>query len=143
TATVLRHGRPVEVDADDVRAGDRVLVRPGQRIPVAGRVAAGRSSVDESPVTGEALPVDKAPGDAVCSGTVHHHGAPGAVAERAARDSTLSRIVHMVEEAQGHRAPTQKFVDRSAAVYSPAVLAVATAIAAIPPGLLGQPWAPW
>jgi Cd2+/Zn2+-exporting ATPase len=117
----------------EVAIGAVVRIRPGERVPLDGVVTAGRSAVDQSPVTGESLPVDKATGDAVFAGTINQNGELEVRVTAAAADSTLSRIIHAVEEAQATRAPTQRFVDRFSAVYTPAVFAMAVLVAALGP----------
>lgn len=120
-----------------VAPGQRVRVEPGERIPLDGLVAAGRSAVDQAPVTGESLPVEKGPGDAVFAGTVNSHGSLVITVTAAAAASTLARIIHAVEEAQATRAPIQRFVDRFAARYTPAVFLLALTLALLGPPLLG------
>ncbi|HEX6019330.1 MAG TPA: heavy metal translocating P-type ATPase, partial [Burkholderiaceae bacterium] len=117
-----------------------VRVRPGERVPMDGVVVAGHSAVDQAPVTGESLPVDKTVGDAVFAGTIAVAGMLELRVTAAASNSTLARIIHAVEQAQATRAPTQGFVDRFAAVYTPAVFAIALAVALLGPWLLGWAW---
>ncbi|WP_235579340.1 heavy metal translocating P-type ATPase [Pseudorhodoferax sp. Leaf274] len=117
-----------------------VRIRPGERVPLDGTVTEGRSSIDQSPVTGESLPVDKGPGDTVFAGTVNAEGALQFRVTAAAGDTQLSRIIHAVEQAQATRAPTQRFVDRFAAIYTPAVFALALAVALGGPLLFGMAW---
>ncbi len=124
------------VPVEALAVGDLVLIRPGERIPADGRVREGHSAVDQSPITGESLPVERGVGDEVYAGTVNGPGALTVEVTRPASDSTLARIIHLVEEAQERRAPSQRLVDRFAAVYTPAVVAGAALVAAIPP-LLG------
>ncbi|MGA8784939.1 MAG: heavy metal translocating P-type ATPase, partial [Polaromonas sp.] len=128
------------VALQDVPLGATARVRPGGRIPLDGTVSAGRSAVNEAPITGESLPVDKGPGDAVFGGTINETGELELVVTAAARDSTLARIIHAVEQAQGKRAPTQAFIDRFAAIYTPAVFAMALAVALLTPLLLDWTW---
>jgi Cd2+/Zn2+-exporting ATPase len=142
-ALVRRDGHELRLAVDDVRVGDTVLVRPGEKIPLDGRIAAGESPVNQAPVTGESLPVDKAPGDDVFAGTINGRGALDVLVTRLRRDSTLARIVHLVERAQAQRAPSQAFVDRFARVYTPAVLALAVVVALAPPLLMGGSWGTW
>ena len=125
TAVVLRGGQPVEVPLAQVVVGDEVLVRPGEKMPVDGVVTEGASEVDESMLTGEALPVAKGPGDEVTGGTVNATGSLTVRALRVGADSTLARIVRAVEDAQGSKAPVQRLADRIAAVFVPAILAIA------------------
>jgi Cd2+/Zn2+-exporting ATPase len=141
-ALVRRDGAERRVGVDDVAVGDTIIVKPGEKIPLDGRVAAGVSHVNQAPVTGESLPIDKGPGDDVFAGTINGRGALEVVVTRPRRDTTLARIIHLVERAQAQRAPSQAFVDRFARWYTPAVLALALGIATIPP-LAGAPAGPW
>jgi Cd2+/Zn2+-exporting ATPase len=131
------------VPVKQLKVGDRILVRPGERIPMDGRVLAGTSWVDQAPITGESLPVDKGPGAEVFAGTINGQGALTVEATRLASDNTLSRIIHMVEEAQAQKAPSQRFVDVFARYYTPAVIAGAVGVAALPPLLGWGPFAVW
>ena len=125
---------------DAVPLGATVRVKPGGRIPLDGIITAGASAVNQAPVTGESMPVDKAVGDAVFGGTINETGELELRVTAAASDSTLARIIHAVEQAQGKRAPTQTFIDRFAAVYTPAVFAMALAVALLTPLLLDWTW---
>ena len=125
TARVLRDGEEVDVDVAQVMVGDLVVVRPGERVPVDGRVRDGESAVDESMLTGEPLPADKKPGDRVAGGTVNGHGALRVEADRVGGDTVLAQIVKLVRHAQSTRAPIQALADRISAVFVPAVLGVA------------------
>ncbi len=124
-ARVRRGGGEEVVAAESLRPGDVVAVRPGDRVPADGRVTSGRSSVDESPMTGESIPVDKGPGDAVFEGTINLHGALEFAVEKAGADTALARIIHLVEEAAAARAPSQRLADRYAAWFVPIVLLAA------------------
>jgi Cu+-exporting ATPase len=126
-ARVLRDGREFDVDVEDVVPGDVVLVRPGERLPVDGEVLEGASSVDESMLTGESVPVEKAPGDTVYGATVNTTGGFSFRATKVGRDSALAQIARLVEEAQGSRAPVQRLADAVAAYFVPAVVAVSIA----------------
>ncbi|HEX6988433.1 MAG TPA: heavy metal translocating P-type ATPase [Bacillota bacterium] len=125
TARVLREGCEVEVPVADVAVGDVVVVRPGERIPVDGRVIEGHSTVDESMLTGESLPVEKNPGDEVVGASINRHGAFKFEATRVGRETALARIVRMVEEAQGSKAPIQRLADVISGYFVPAVLVIA------------------
>jgi Cd2+/Zn2+-exporting ATPase len=142
-AMVVRDRTPVRLPVDDVRIGDRVIVRPGEKVPLDGRVAAGQSHVNQAPVTGESLPIEKTAGDRVFAGTINGRGALEVDVTHLRRDSTLARIIHLVEQAQSQRAPSQTFVDRFARVYTPAVLVVAALIAFVPPLAFGASWSAW
>lgn len=128
------------VPATQVAVGARVRVKPGARLALDGVVLEGRSAIDEAPVTGESLPVDKGAGDAVYAGTLNQTGLLVLRVTAAARDTQLARIIHAVEQAQASRAPTQAFVDRFAAVYTPVVFVLALAVALLGPWLMGWAW---
>jgi Cd2+/Zn2+-exporting ATPase len=136
-ATVRRGEVERDVPIGEVAVGDVVVVRPGGRVPVDGTVTSGRSDVDQSPITGEAWPASKAAGDEVFAGTVNGLGALEVRATRPAAESTLARIVRLVDQAQRQRAPMQSFVDRFARRYTPAVVLLALAVAIVPPLVLG------
>ncbi len=133
--------RPVPAAA--VQVGQVVLVRPGDRVPVDGTVVEGVSELDESPVTGESVPVPKREGDALLAGSVNGSAVLRVQATRPAADNTIARIVHMVEEAQASRAPTARFIERFSARYTPAVVVAAALTAMAPPLLLGAAWETW
>ncbi len=136
-------GNWIDVDAKGVAVGSRVRVKPGERLALDGEVLDGRSTVNQAPITGESLPVEKAPGDPVFAGTINESGSFEFRVTAAASNSTLARIIHAVEAAQGSRAPTQRFVDQFARWYTPAVFAVALAVAIVPPLVLGGAWLDW
>ena len=123
-----------------VPLGATVRIKPGERVPMDGKVIKGNSAINQAPVTGESIPVDKAPGDPVFAGTVNESGELEFAVTAAANNSTLARIIQAVEQAQGTRAPTQRFVDRFAALYTPAVFALAVAVAVFAPFLLDLSW---
>jgi Cu+-exporting ATPase len=125
TARLLRGGVEIDVPLAELRVGDRFVVRPGERIAVDGVVEVGQSSVDESMLTGESLPVDKAPGAPVVGGTVNQRGALTVRATRVGGDTALAQIIRLVEEAQGGKAPIQRLADRISAVFVPIVIGIA------------------
>ncbi|MBB3179572.1 cation-translocating P-type ATPase [Variovorax sp. Sphag1AA] len=133
-------GTWLRVPAHAIVVGAIARVKPGERLALDGIVTRGSSSINQSPVTGESIPVDKEPGDPVFAGTINEHGEIEFRVTAVASDTTLARIIHSVEEAQGSRAPTQRFVDRFAAVYTPMVFALALAVAVLPPLFLGWEW---
>jgi Cd2+/Zn2+-exporting ATPase len=140
---LLRRGdTEVVVPAAEVEVGETVIVRPGERLAVDGRVVEGSSAVDEAPVTGESVPVEKVAGDAVYSGSLNGQGGLLVEATKRAGDSTLQRIARLVEEAQAKKAPAEQFVDRFSRVYTPVVVAVAVVLAVVPP-LLGGGFSEW
>jgi len=124
-ARIVRQGEEMEVPVEDVRVGDLVIVRPGEKIAVDGVVIEGHSSVDESMLTGESLPVDKAPGSEVTGATLNKLGLLKFEARRVGRETALAQIIRLVEEAQGSRAPIQKLADQVSAVFVPAVILIA------------------
>ena len=133
-------GTTESVPVQEIDVGDRVLVRPGDRVSVDGIVLAGESAIDQSPITGESIPVEKKPGDPVFAGTINTSGALEVEVTQRAEDNTLSRMVRLVQEAQSRQAPVQRFIDRFARVYTPAVAVIALLVAALPPLLFGQPF---
>ena len=135
-----RDGSWVDTDATAIPLDARVRVRPGARIALDGQVLLGHSAVNQASVTGESIPVEKAPGDPLFAGTINETGELEFRVTAAANDTLLARIIHAVEQAQGTRAPTQRIVDRFAAVYTPAVFALALAVALLTPLLLGWTW---
>src|ERR687893_3032669 len=139
---VKRGGGEHLVAADEVAAGETVVVRPGERLAVDGEVIEGQTTVDESPVTGESTPVEKGPGDAVYSGSLNGGGGVLVRVVREAGDSTLQRISRLVEDAQASRAPAEQFVDRFSRLYTPIVVAAAIVLAVVPP-LLGGEFGTW
>lgn len=144
TATVQdEEGRWREVDAGIVRVGQTVRVKPGERLPLDGTVTTGGSTVNQAPITGESMPVEKAAGDAVFAGSVNERGTFEFVVTANKGNTTLDRIVRAVQEAQADRAPTQRFVDQFARYYTPAVVLFALLVAALPPLLFHQALAPW
>jgi Cd2+/Zn2+-exporting ATPase len=133
-------GAWVATPVAQVPLGATVRIRPGERVPLDGVVTLGTGTIDQAPVTGESIPVDKTPGDPVYAGTINESGELEFRVTAAAGHTTLARIIHAVEEAQGTRAPTQRFVDRFASVYTPAVFLLALAVALLAPPLLGLAW---
>ncbi|WJJ93607.1 heavy metal translocating P-type ATPase [Neopusillimonas aromaticivorans] len=133
-------GSWVECLVKTVAPGAIVRVKPGVRVPLDGVIVAGATSVDQSPVTGESIPVDKAIGDAVFAGTINATGMVEVQVSSAANGTLLARIIHAVEQAQGSRAPTQQFVDRFAAIYTPSVFTLALAVCLLTPWLMGWTW---
>jgi Cd2+/Zn2+-exporting ATPase len=142
-ARVRRDGVETVIPVEDVRVGDLLLVRPGEKLPMDGNVRAGTSAVNQAPITGESVPVDKAPGDPVYAGTLNGHAALEVEVTHRVEDTTLARIIHLVEEAQTQRAPSQQFVDRFARIYTPAVFGLALGLMVAPSLFFGQPWGPW
>ncbi len=142
-ATVRREGREVRVAVDEVTVGETMVIAPGERVALDGLVDRGRSALDQSPITGESMPVEKQPGDEVFAGSINGHGSLEVRVTSQVQDTTLARILHAVEEAQASRAPAQSFVDRFARIYTPAVVVFAGLVAVGPPLLAGAEWLTW
>ena len=140
TARVLRDGKESEVPIETLRVGETVVARAGDRVPVDGKVTSGQSSVDQSPITGESVPVEKEVGDAVFAGTINGDGALEIEVTKLSSDSTIARVQKMVEEAQGQKAPSQTFADRFESIFVPSILVVVFLAAIVPP-LVG--WLSW
>ena len=143
TALLLVNGTTQEVPASSLAVGQMVLVRPGDRIPADGEIAEGTSGVDDSPVTGESVPVTKGPGDPVFAGSINTEAALRVTVTKAAEDNTIARIIRLVEEAEVARAPTERFIDRFSRWYMPAIVTVAALVVLVPPLAFGQPWDTW
>jgi Cd2+/Zn2+-exporting ATPase len=131
-ARVVRDGREVQVRASEVEADEEVLVRPGERVPVDGSILEGSSAVNEAAITGEAMPVDRGPGDHVYAGSIVHEGFLRVLSERGSEDSTIARMIRLVEEAELRRAPSERFVERFARVYTPVVTIAAILVILVP-----------
>ena len=133
-------GVEVATAVEHLKIGDRILVKPGERIPMDGTILSGTSGINQAPITGESLPVEKNAGDEVFAGTVNGAGALEIKVMRLVTDNTLARIIQMVEQAQSMRAPAQRFIDKFARVYTPAMMALAVLVAVVPPLLFGEPF---
>ena len=131
TAAVLRDGQEVEIPVEEVRVGDRIVVRPGQSIPVDGVIVEGSSAVDESALTGESIPVDKGPGDTVAAAAINRSGSFTFEASRVGEDTTLAQMIRLVEEASSSKAPISKLADKVAGVFVPVVMAIAAVTALV------------
>ena len=142
-ALVVRGGVELLLAVDDIQIAEHVIVRPGEKIAVDGIVVGGSSDVNEAPITGESLPVAKQPGDEVFAGAINGRGALELRVTRIGRDTRLAHVIQLVEEAQGRRAPVQSFVDRFARIYTPVVIALAAAIAIVPPLIYGADEPTW
>ncbi|HLN61764.1 MAG TPA: heavy metal translocating P-type ATPase, partial [Symbiobacteriaceae bacterium] len=142
-ARVLRFGKEEELPVEDVRIGDTLVVRPGEKIAMDGVIVSGRSAVNQAAITGESIPVDKGIGTEVFAGTLNGEGALEVRVTRLVEDSTVAKMIHLVEEAQAQRAPSQTFVEQFARYYTPAVMLLSALIVVVPPLLFGLEWAPW
>lgn len=136
-------GSQEEKPTANVEIDERVLVRPGEKIPLDGFIINGSSSVDQAPITGESVPASKKPGDTVYAGTINGEGALTFQVTHRAEDTTLARIIHMVEEAESRRAPAEQWVDKFARWYTPAMILLALVVALFPPLLSATEWTPW
>ena len=143
TAFVRRGGKEVELTIREVKIGDKVIVRPGGRIPVDGAVSVGMSTVDQSSVTGESMPVTKRKGDIVFAGTINHDGVLEIDVTKGSDETVISKIVKMVKEAQDKKSVTEKFVERFSTYYTPLVLVGAVSVAIVPTLFFGLPFIDW
>ncbi len=143
TAKVKRQGKELEVHTHEVETEEIIAVRPGEKVPLDGKVLTGHSSVNESPITGESLPVEKKEGDAVFAGTLNEEGYLEVAVTRKADNSVLSRIVKLVEEAERKKSRTETFIDKFARIYTPSVIGLSVAAFLIPTLFLGQDWDVW
>ena len=139
----LADGEEKDIPAAEVSVGSRFIVKPGDRIALDGRVTAGLSAVNQAPITGESVPVSKEPGDDVYAGTINGEGALEVESTKAANDTTLARIIRLIEEAQGRRAHAEQWVEKFARIYTPAVIIFAIAVFVLPPLVFGGAWDDW
>lgn len=142
-ARVKRNSAEEFVPIEKIEIGEIISVKPGERIALDGVVVSGSSTVNQAPITGESVPLEKKPGDAVFAGTINQEGYLEIKATKRAQDTTLARIIHLVEEVEAQKAPSERFVDRFAKYYTPSVVAVAVGVATIPPLFFGAPFADW
>ncbi|WP_249213960.1 cation-translocating P-type ATPase [Synechocystis sp. PCC 7338] len=143
TATVKRDDQELSLPVTVIGLGEILTIRPGQRIALDGVVRSGESTIDQSPITGESLPEHKTVGDSVFGGTLNQTGFLEVEVTHTAEDTTVARIIHLVEEAQESRAPIQQWIDRFSAIYTPIVLALAATMAVVPPLVFAQPFQIW
>ncbi len=142
-ATVKRGAFEQSVPLEEVTIGETLVIRPGEYIPLDGEIIGGYSFVNQAAITGESMPVEKNPGDAVYAGTLNERGSLDMRVTKLAPDTMLARIIHLVEEAQAQRAPSQSFVERFAAYYTPIVIGIAALLAVVPPLFLAEPFGQW
>ena len=143
TARIRRNGQEIELQTHEVAVGDTIIIRPGEKIPLDGDVAAGHSFVNESSITGESVPAEKLEGDMVYAGTLNEEGYLEITASKKAENTILSRIVALVQEAERKKSRTEKFIDKFAGIYTPAVIGLAFATFLIPTLVLGYSWSTW
>jgi len=142
-ALVRRNGQEKEVDVARIKIGEEIIIKPGEKIPLDGKIIRGNSYVNQAPITGESMPVEKKMGDTVFAGTINQKGSMEVCVAHLARDTTLARIIHMVEEAQAQKAPSQSFVDKFSRYYTPVVVISAILIAIVPVLFFNQPFMDW
>lgn len=142
TATIRKDGKLIEVDTDFIQINDVLIVKPGQKIAMDGIVLKGTSTINQASITGESLPVVKSIDDEVFAGTLNEEGSLEVRVTKRVEDTTIAKIIHLVEEAQAEKAPSQKFVDKFAKYYTPAIIMIAILVAIIPP-LFGADWQTW
>jgi len=136
-------GVETEIDASEVQIGAKILVRPGEKIPLDGKIVAGTTSVNQAPITGESLPVNKNKGDEVFAGTINEEGAIDIEITKISSESTLSKIIKLVEDAQSKRSPSEQWVEKFARYYTPLIMILALIVAIIPPLAFGASWGKW
>lgn len=142
-ALIVRNGKELILKAEDIEVGDMMIVKPGQMIAMDGVIIEGTSSINQAAITGESVPVEKVVHDEVFAGTLNEEGYLKVNVTKLSDDTTIAKIIHLVEEAQGEKAPSQRFVDRFAKYYTPAIMVIAALVAVVPPLLFAASWQEW
>lgn len=142
-AMIRRGNQTMEIDVEDVQINDIMIIKPGEKIAMDGEVVKGESSISQAAITGESIPVHKITGDEVFAGTINEEGSLEVRVTKHVEDTTIAKIIHLVEEAQAERAPSQQFVDKFAKYYTPAIMLVALLVAIVPPLFFGGDWSTW
>lgn len=142
-ATIRHHNEVIEVHVDKIQINDIMLIKPGEKVAMDGEVISGNTSINQAAITGESIPVQKQAGDEVFAGTLNEEGSIEVRVTKLVDDTTIAKIIHLVEEAQAEKAPAQKFVDRFALYYTPAIMIIAFFVTVIPPLFLGADWSHW
>ncbi|QED49418.1 heavy metal translocating P-type ATPase [Cytobacillus dafuensis] len=143
TAFIRRGHQEMELDVEDIKLGDILIIKPGEKLAMDGEVIKGQSSINQAAITGESIPVLKTVGDEVFAGTLNEEGSLEVKVTKLVKDTTISKIIHLVEEAQAERAPSQAFVDKFAKYYTPVIIMIALSIAVVPPLFMGGDWSEW
>lgn len=142
-ATIRRHNEIIELHVDDIKVNDVMIIKPGEKIAMDGEVVSGNTSINQAAITGESIPVQKQTDDEVFAGTLNEEGSIEVRVTKLVDDTTIAKIIHLVEEAQAEKAPAQKFVDTFALYYTPAIMVIALLVAVAPPLLFSGDWSHW
>lgn len=142
-ATIIRNGKEMRLAVEEIQVDDVMIVKPGEKIAMDGTIVKGSSSINQAAITGESMPVEKVVGDEVFAGTINQQGSIQVKVTKRVEDTTLAKIIHLVQEAQGQRAKSQEYIDKFAKVYTPVVIALAVLITIVPPLFFGGVWADW